>query len=255
MASTTAEAGKAGRSSTTTKTGHAGSTGKARRSSTTAETGNAGRTARAPAAGEILTVLAVGRVPYKVPTRIPVGAAVGIAGALITDDAEWLAYSALKVVIYPELVSAESRYTDGAVTIDGREAPVALLTDLGGEIRREYEAAKPKILAAALSRVIARAAVAEGARVAGKQAAGDSNDALVGLLAALAAEGAMVGLDKPDTRSWTLLPERVFVSRATVRPGRHTVGVQLDGYDTDRRQLDVDVPAGSAAVIVVTAPR
>ena len=179
-----------------------------------------------PSPSEIITVLSLGRVPKKVPERMPVGAAIGIAGTLITGNPEVLARSALKVVVYPALVESGSLARGARVEIAGAAAPLDPVSSPGADIRREYERLKPRIIAAALSRMIARAIAAEGARVAGRQAGGDTG-AIIGLLAALGTEAALVSLDEPDTRSWTLLAERVLISRAVVEPGTHAVRVSV----------------------------
>lgn len=206
-----------------------------------------------PLPAEILTVVSLGRVPVKAPERMPIGAAIGLAGTYVTGDLDVLGYAATKVLVYPELKSTPPVFTSAAVVVDGEPAAVDLAGDFGAEITAEYEALKPKILGAALSRMIVRAAAAEGARVAGQQA-GDAGEVL-GWVAALATEATLVAFDKPDTRSWTLLPERVFVSRSIVAPGRHVVDVDLSGYLSERRSFDVDVPPGSFAVVVVTPLR
>ncbi len=202
---------------------------------------------------EILTVVSLGRVPLRVPQRIPAGAAVGLAGTYVTGDPRWLGYGALKVVSYPELAPSGSLLRGAALRVDGRAAPLELASDLGREVRREYEAVKPRILGAAVSRLIARAALAEGARQAGKEA-GDAGEA-VGWIAALLTEGTLLAMDRPDTRSWTLLPESVLVSRTSVAPGRHRVEVELEGAGGESRSFEVEVPAGGFAAIVWTAPR
>jgi hypothetical protein len=202
------------------------------------------------AEGEILIVLGLGRVPYKVPQRIPIGAAVGIAGANVTGDPAVLAALALKVLVYPDL-AFRNNLTDGAtVDVDGREVPVELLTDLGGEIVREYETAKPKIIAAALTRMIARAAAAEAARASLHQ-----SDESTRSLAALATEAALVGLDKPDTRSWTFLPAHLYLCRARVPPGRRELHVTLQGKTQESRVVPVDVPPGGFCVTAIIDPR
>ena len=61
-------------------------------------------------------------------------------------------------------------------------------------------------------------------------------------------------LDKPDTRSWTLLPGRVAIARTSVPPGEHKLDVQIPGV-SESRSMIVDVPAGGFAVVVVTVPR
>ena len=200
--------------------------------------------------GEILIVLGLGRVPYKTPKRMAVGAAVLYAGLWVTGDADILTRSIFKFVVYPELVTPESEVTGATVNVNGRDLPVELLTDLGAEISREYETIKPRIIGAALSRMIARAAAAEGARyLAGKK------EKTAGPLAALATEAALVGLDKPDTRSWTFLPARVYVCRAPVEPGQYDVRVELLGKARQTRTIQVNVPPGGFGVAIVTEPR
>jgi hypothetical protein len=206
-----------------------------------------------PQESEILTVVSLGRVPLRVPRRIPAGAAVGLAGTYVTGDPKWIGYSALKVVVYPELAPSGSLLTGARLRVDGREARIERASDLAREVTREYEAVKPAILGAAVSRLIARAALAEGARRAGAEAGG-SGDA-VSWIAALLTEGAFLALDQPDTRSWTLLPASVWVSRESVAPGRHRVEIELEGGAGETRAFDVDVPAGGWAAVVFTAPR
>ena len=202
----------------------------------------------AVASTELLVVLSVARVPHKVPERIPVGAAVGIAGSLLSGDIDWLKYGAGKVVVYPQLVATQSSLGSAAVTVDGQVIPVDLLTDLGASIRQEYDDAKPKILAAALVRMASRAAVAEGVRAGGNQQSSALGDVL-----SILVETTMVALDRPDTRSWTMLPDRVLVARLPVAAGAHTVEVSFGG--SGGRSIPVDVPNGGFAAVVVTEPR
>jgi hypothetical protein len=209
----------------------------------------------APAPGEILVVMNLGRVPYKAPERMPIGLAVGMGAAYITGSPAVLEHSALKFVIYPELVPSGALFSTGQLVVDGVEWPLELATNLDAEIVREYDTVKPKIIGAAITRMIVRAAVAEGARAAGNQAK-DGAGAIVGLLAALAAEGAMVAADKPDTRSWTLLPAFVFVARVPVAPGQHRLGVTAMGSGgREHRDISVDVKPGGFAVVDVTTLR
>lgn len=197
---------------------------------------------------ELLVVVSIGRVPHKVPERMPIGMAVGIAGTYISGNPEVLGYSAFKFVIYPKLVPSESVIGSASVQIDGRNAGLELASNLGAEIGREYEEIKPRIIGAAISRMIVRAAAAEGMRQAGKQQ-GDG----LGWALALLTEASMAAMDKPDTRSWIFLPDRVYLHRSRVRPGTHRVEIALGAAGT--RTATVDLPKGGFAVIVVTAPR
>ena len=200
--------------------------------------------------GDVLVVLGLGRVPYKIPERIPVGAAIGIAGVHVTGDLELLKYSATKVLTYPEMVVRRNLIQDAMVKLNGRDMPVELLTDLGAEIAREYETIKPKIIGSALTRMIARAAAAEGARAAGRKESDTT-----GVLAALATEILLVALDKPDTRSWTFLPDRIYVSRMSAPPGRHKMQIDLLGRYPKTELIQLDVYPDEYSVIVIMEPR
>jgi len=200
--------------------------------------------------GELLIVIAGGRTPIKVPKRIPVGAAIGIAGTWITGNTDILERSVFKVVVYPELENVPSEVRGGKVHINGRQVQPELLADIAAEVRTEYEMLKPRILGAALSRMIVRAGAAEGARAAGNQAG-----SVLGTLAALGTEAVLVGLDRPDTRSWTFLPGRVWVARAEVDPGSYEIVVELEGVGATARRAVVEVEEGGYAAVVATAPR
>ena len=93
-----------------------------------------------PPAGELLVVMNVGRVPYKVPKRMPIGLAVGLGATYITGNTAILERSALKFVIYPELVPSRALFNTGTLIVDGQEHPLELATNLDAEIVREYAA-------------------------------------------------------------------------------------------------------------------
>ena len=201
--------------------------------------------------GEILTVVCVGRVPHKIPDREPIGAVVGLYGSFITGDIKVLTRSVFKTVIYPKLVKTEDTFLTAAVEIDGKIIPVELMSDLSKEVENEYEKLKPKIIGAAISRMIARAVAAEAARYKARQ-----KSKVLGEIVALTVEGLLVTADKPDTRSWTLLPGYIYVARERVPVGTHTVEVGLKGGRAHEiRKMDVEVPKGGFAAVVVTTLR
>jgi hypothetical protein len=200
---------------------------------------------------EILVIVKTGRVPYRVPMRLPVGAAIGLAGAYVTGNTALLEHSALKVVVFPDLQPAGNLFDSASWTIDNVPVQLDLVSDLGAEIVREFDELKPKIIGSAITRMIVRAAAAEGARAAGNQ-----GNEVVGLLSALAIEGAMVALDKPDTRSWTTLPDRVWIGRVRVPPGQHTLEISVRGNGgEERRTATVNVGEGGYVVLDVTTLR
>ena len=201
----------------------------------------------ADATGELLLVVATGRVPPKRPKRIPVGAAVAIAGVYFTGDLSILDRSAMKVVSYPALGPGISGDTIRRITVDGTPVTASVLSDLSAEVVREYKELEPRILAAALSRLLVRATAAEGVRAGSK-----GKEDWVGALTANLVEAAMVAADRPDTRSWTLLPARVSVFRTSLAGGNHTVSVELRG---ETRDFEVDIPHRGYAALIVMSPR
>ncbi len=197
---------------------------------------------------ELLVVVSAGRVPHREPRRVPVGLAVGIAGTFLSGNEDFLKYGASKVVVYPDLESTPSVLGPPAVQIDGQSIRVEDLTNLGNAIRREFDDMRPKIVAAALTRMAARAAMAEGVR-AGASKQGDAASAILSILF----ETTLVALDRPDTRSWIMLPDRVLVARVPVAPGTHSVDVDFGGRA--QRQVSVDVGDSGYAAVVITEPR
>jgi hypothetical protein len=134
--------------------------------------------------------------------------------------------------------------------IDGQNANLDLTTNIGAEIKNEYENLKPKIIGAALSRMIVRAAAAEGVRQAGNQ-----ESPALGWVLALATEASMVAMDKPDTRSWMFLPDRVYLYHTRLTPGSHTIEIQLGRSGGTTLRHNVDLRPNGYAAVIVTAPR
>lgn len=204
-----------------------------------------------PGGAEILVILKTGSVPVKQASRIPVGAALGLASNYVSGDTKVLEYGLFKVVSYPELVNVDSRFDGGRLYVGKGALLLDPITDVASEIRAEYERVKPKIVGAALTRMIVRAASAEGARALGRQQGG-----AVGFLAAALVEGTLVALDKPDTRSWSTLPARVQIARIPVPAGTHTVEVDLHGRGPSARlQRTVHLEEGGFAVVDFTTLR
>lgn len=202
------------------------------------------------AGGEILVILKTGTVPVKQATRIPIGAALGLAANYVSGDTKVLEYGLFKVVSYPELLPHQNHFSGGTLRVDGRSSRLRPLSEVSEEIAAEYEKVKPKILGAALTRLIVRAASAEVARAAGNRQSG-----ALGFLAAALVEGTMVAMDKPDTRSWSMLPARIHIARVRVPAGSHTVRLDLHGRSYASLERTLEVPEGGFAVADFTTLR
>ena len=68
----------------------------------------------------------------------------------------------------------------------------------------------------------------------------------------------MVALDKPDTRSWTTLPDRVYVARTWLPAGTHQIKIETMGPVTGAKSIktvEVTIPKDGFAAIDFTTLR
>jgi hypothetical protein len=203
--------------------------------------------------GDLLIVVQTGMAPYRVPERLPIGAAVVAAtspgpGAHLSADEQrqanvFAAKGILKWVNYPRLqrVGSSKRSVEAAVDHEAMAGGEAL--DIEERVVGYFKDIEGGIIAASIVRLIARAAAGELSQTAAKKAGGGG---LGSLLIGLAVEGAMTAADTPDTRSWVTLPARIFVARRRLPAGEHDVEVRLGGAV---RSAKVNVPAGGFAVL------
>jgi hypothetical protein len=196
----------------------------------------AGAAAPAPAAeddsAEILVLIGYGRVPAKVAKRIPIGLALTYASmwmsAANAAQANRLAAQGLVTWInYPELGKPQGVYDNPTVALDGQWIRLegALAVDL--EAKRAWDDARGAVVAAAITRMVARVVAGEALRRSAK-------DSTVGAILSLGTQAALVAADTPDTRSWETLPARVAVSRVRVRPGQHRFVLSSRGVQRTR---------------------
>lgn len=136
----------------------------------------------------------------------------GHRGALlIGDDVEldyWL------VVAMPYLVPTPHELVDARLRVGERSVDAELAEDVSAIARLTFEEGQGKRLIKTILRAIAKYALT-------KQA--DKKGEVAGFLANVLA-GAT---ERADTRSWTLLPDRIHVARMRLPAGVHTVDVDL----------------------------
>lgn len=208
--------------------------------------------------GTLLVVTGIGLAPYKVARRIPIGAAIVIAGALLgameSAQAQRLAAKGLLTWInFPTLEKSKERYTRTRTSVDGAPQPTDLGLDVTEKVIRAWDSIKGVLMVAAITRLVTRLIAGEATERAVKQAGGGG---IGSLLAGLAVQGALTAADTPDTRSWVTLPSRVYFSRTELQAGRHDVEIVFEG-SAGRTVIDrtIEVPAGGFVVLPLASMR
>jgi hypothetical protein len=201
--------------------------------------------------GEIVFVIGYGRVPHKIPQRVPIGLALTwSAGAISPDNAkkanELAAQGLVTWINYPTLGPERGGYEIPACVLDGKFVQLEEAVDVTTQVRGEWKKIEGKIIVSAITRMITR--LAAGAVV--KAAAGKNG--LVGELLSLGTQATLTVLDTPDTRSWETLPARIAIARVRVPAGHHTVHLDARGV---LRDAEVDVEKGGWSVVSLMALR
>jgi len=192
-----------------------------------------------------------GRIPPLVAKRVPIGFALTVAAAFLSagavQQANRLAAQGLVTwVNYPELAPSRAEYPVPIVSIDGAAQQVQVIANVDAVVRHAWDQSKGRVMAAAITRLLTRAAVGAGAGVAVGKASGESG---LGVLASMITQASMAAADKPDTRSWATLPARIAVVRAELPPGMHVVEVNVLGR---QQRFEAKVGASEWVVIDVT---
>ena len=134
----------------------------------------------------------------------------------------------------PYYQSRQPALTTARVSADGHAAQTVLVEDIDAAARAALERRSGAILA----RTVARAAVKhEASRQAGRE------NELAGLVLNIA------GLisERADTRSWSTLPNRIYLARLAVPAGRRDVQVDLvdrQGGIAESRTYPLDLAPG-----------
>lgn len=161
-----------------------------------------------PGQAELVFLLHSGLAPIKYETGV---VAPTLSGRLVSVSMPY--YLSRR----PEVVAAE-------VSVDGAAGRTALVEDIDAAARAALERHRGAILA----RTVARAAIKyEASRRAGRE------NELAGLIVNIA------GLvsERADTRSWSTLPNRIYLARLPAAAGRHTARIAL----RDRRGAVTEV--------------
>jgi hypothetical protein len=202
--------------------------------------------------GDLVFVVGYGRVPHKIPHRVPIGLAITMmSGALAPNDmaaANRIAAQGLVTWInYPTLGPEQGGYALPACVLDGNYVQLEEAVNVTEQVRAEWKQIEGKIILSAITRLISRFAIGSVAGAVAGQKSG-----LVGLLVSLGTQATLTALDTPDTRSWETLPARVAIARVRVPAGKHSIRLEARGV---RRQVTVDVEKGGWSVVSLMALR
>jgi hypothetical protein len=183
--------------------------------------------------GEIIFVVGYGRVPHKIPQRIPIGLALTLVAHDISPTnyaaANRLAAQGLVTWInFPTLAPEQGEYAIPACVLDGRYVQLEEAANVSRQVHAEWKNIEGKVILSAITRMIARLAVGAGIQAAA------GNNSIVGVLASLGTQATLTVLDTPDTRSWETLPSRVAIARVRVKAGSHPI--RLDARGVVREQ-------------------
>jgi uncharacterized protein len=122
-------------------------------------------------------------------------------------------------------------------------------TDLSARAVADLEGDRAAIAARAVARAVARTFLVREVERRVEKEHGRSAARFAGLLTNVTANA----LDEPDTRTWTLLPDRLSLVRLSVPAGRHDVTGQVAGTGDALRTVDlgtVEVSAGERQLLV-----
>lgn len=151
-----------------------------------------------PPASEVVLILFSGLAPVKQETHLSV---VTEAGELVT-------------IAMPYYEDRPPHVQGMIVTADGEHTVAETVEDVNVLAVAALERRKPLILARALARAALKHEMVEKA--------GEKNDGL-GLLVNIAT----VATERADTRSWSILPSRIYLARLALSSGERRLHVQL----------------------------
>jgi hypothetical protein len=209
--------------------------------------------------GDVIVIIQAGMTPYRMPKRIPIGAALLYTsnhnrGARLSRSEQnranrFAAKGVLKWVNYPEMHRSRTRPGRVAVEVGGQLAPGGVALDVELSAMQYFDSVKGSILAAAIVRLITRAIAGSIGEAVGKKA---TKSGAAGFLIGLIIEGTMTATDRPDTRSWVTLPGRFYIARIRMPEGEHRLKVRHRNRNVTRT---VNVKNGHIKVLNFSAIR
>ncbi|HEX5725297.1 MAG TPA: hypothetical protein VFX98_07510 [Longimicrobiaceae bacterium] len=113
------------------------------------------------------------------------------------------------------------------VTVDGREAEASVAGDLSSAVVRRFQRQRAAMLGRLVARGVAKYLVSREVEKKAEKEGGEFAGWVAGRLANVAGNY----LERADTRSWSLLPDRISVVRLTLPAGEHAIRIEVLGPD------------------------
>lgn len=172
---------------------------------------------------------AAARVTARLVSNLTERAAWGTA----VDDLQWAQWaSALDGAYILRLAWPASRREASVpsavrVLVGDSLAGVETVGEISSLVERDLEAQRPAMVARLVARGLAKYLVTREV----EQRAGERGGEVAAFLAGRVANAAVNQLERADTRSWSLLPDRVSLARLRLPPGRHHIRIETLGAD------------------------
>lgn len=137
---------------------------------------------------------------------------------------------------------------DVRIMIGGTESAPVQMANLSVAMREELARERPEMLTRLVLRGLSKYLISREVEDAVEEKHGDAAGFIVGRLANLAGNQ----LERADTRSWSLLPDRISVMRLTLPEGSHRVTLEVVEEGGGVRMVDigpVEVRSGKLTVV------
>ena len=131
-------------------------------------------------------------------------------------------------IALPYYESRPNNVMSARITVAGKQVSTELMEDVDAIARQSLDARMAAITARSLARAVAKYSANKTAQQRALNR-NNENDALVGMLGALAVQVAAVATERADTRSWLTLPANIQLARLPLPPGSYTAKVELLG--------------------------
>ncbi|HEX3725563.1 MAG TPA: hypothetical protein VHV08_04945 [Pirellulales bacterium] len=180
----------------------------------------------APGHGVLYVFTLVGHGPYKQETlEIPSTVALLIADQILSATNKYTLPPTIAPIKVPKVVQSTGGTSYVRVAVNGRPAgSTATITDVGRMAVEQYQAVYPQVIARAIVRRVVKKGIVYGTKTAiggGRNSFMDVALDVVGV--------AWEATEAADTRSWSLLPDRIQVLRVELPVGSHQVALEAVG--------------------------